>query len=295
MLPSSPFTRPELLASGVSERRWRTLRDTHQVRELVHGVFVDAALPDTVDLRLAAVARTLAPGQVVARATAAWVDGLDVLDPRGLPATPRVGVLVKRQIDRPKGRLVVAHSADDLRSCDVTVRNGVPITSPLRTACDLARFGRRADALVALDWYLRAGAFTTDELMSAIPRWTRRRGITQLRELAKMASPLSESPGESRLRLMVIDGGLPHPELQIWIEDHAGRQRYRLDLGYRTIRLGLEYDGEEDHGPEHADHDAARRKWIEGRDWQVLVFRSHDVFVTPDASLRRIAAAIRAR
>lgn len=283
------------MASGVSARHWRTLRGRGQIREIVHGVFIDAALPDTVDLRLAAIARTMQPGQVLARTTAAWVDGLDVLDPRGLPATPRVEVVVRDQSDRPKGRLVIAHSADDLRSDDIVERDGVPMTSPLRTATDLARFGRRGDALVALDWFLRSGAFTQEEILLTLPRWAKRRGINQLRELAAIASPFSESGGESRMRLLVIDSGLPHPELQIWIEDHAGRQKYRLDMGYRRFRIGMEYDGVEHHGPDQAEHDARRRAWIEGRGWLVLVFGREDLFVTQGATIDRIAAAIGSR
>jgi hypothetical protein len=293
MLPDTPFTRPELLAAGVTQRQWRMLRDERQLREIVRDVFVDASLPDTLDLRLAAVARTLTPGQVVARTTAAWISGLDVLDSRGLPATPRVEVVVLEQSARPKGRLVRAHSADDLRASDVVELGGIPVTSPLRTATDLARFARRGDALVALDWFLRQGSFTRAELLDAVSRWRARRGVQQLRELAAIANPGSESGGESRLRLLVIDGGLPVPELQIWIVDHAGRRRYRLDLGYRDRRIGLEFDGTEFHGPEREAHDVARRRWIEARGWIVLVFRSDDVFVTPQATLDRIAAAIR--
>ena len=90
MLPDTPFTRPELLAAGVTQRQWRMLRDERQLREIVRDVFVDASLPDTLDLRLAAVARTLTPGQVVARTTAAWIAGLDVL------SEPELSVVVFR-------------------------------------------------------------------------------------------------------------------------------------------------------------------------------------------------------
>lgn len=295
MLPSVPFTRPELLNAGMSLREWRQLRADGVIRETVRDVFVDAAQPDTMDLRLACVGRRFRPGQAVARSTAAWIYGLDLLDQRGDPSALPVEVVTLKQGNRPQSGLVLAHSADDLRAADVVEQNGIVLTSPLRTATDMARFGRRSDALVALDWFLHKGFFTAGELKDSIARWSRRRGVNQLRELGAIASPLCESVGESWLRLLVIDGGLRLPDLQIWVHDSRGRPRYRLDMGYRDLLLALEYDGAEAHGPDAEDHDRARREWIRTQGWEVLVFVNSDVFERPEVSLRRINEAIRRR
>lgn len=292
MLPTSPFTRSDAFDSGIAQRQWRELTAGRHIRPLVRGVYADATLPDTIDLRVAAVARRLQPGQVVARTTAAWLYGVDVVDPRGLPATPHVEVVAMTRSGRPQTRGTIAHAADDLRADDVASINGIPLTSPLRTATDITRFGRRQEGLVVLDYFLREKSFTQEELLASLPRWARRRGILNLRELAPLASPLSESGAESRMRLEFVDGGLPQPELQIWVTDHLGVRRYRLDMGYRRFMIAMEYDGEEFHGPDRARHDSQRRHWIEGRGWHVLVFRREDVYGSPHAMVSTVQRSL---
>jgi hypothetical protein len=272
MLPATTFTKAEALAHGVSENDWHLLVRDRAVRRLVAGVYADAAAPDTMQLRLSAVSRGLPDGVVLARRSAAWVLGVDALDPRGYPATPPVEVVAPDPALRPRRGLVKAHSAEDLRPDDVVTMDGVRLTSPLRTASDLGRFVPRPQALAAIDSFLHAGLISRDRLASEASRWRRRRGVRQLEEMVRIADPLCESPGESRMRLRAIDAGFPPPECQVPIHDLAGRVRYRLDLGYRDRRIGLEYDGEEFHGPERAAADARRREWITRRGWRLAVF-----------------------
>jgi hypothetical protein len=272
MLPTTTFTKAEALAHGVSEYDWRVLVRDRGVRRLVAGVYADAASPDTMQLRLSAVSRVLPDGVVVARRSASWVLGVDALDPRGYPATPPVEVLATEPALRLRRGLVTSFSADDLRDDDVVTIDGVRLTSPLRTACDLGRFVPRPQALAAIDSFLHAGLVTPEQLANETPRWRRRRGVRQLEELARIADPLCESPGESRMRLRAIDAGFPAPECQIPIHDLTGHVRYRLDLGYRDRRIGMEYDGEDFHGPERAEADARRRDWITRRGWRLAVF-----------------------
>ena len=42
---------------------------------------------------------------------------------------------------------------------------------------------------------------------------------------------------ETRIRIAIVDGGLPCPELQHPVG------RYRLDLAYPHAKLGIEFDG----------------------------------------------------
>lgn len=278
MLPSSPFTRAEALDAGVSAYDWRVLVRQQHVRRLVGGVYADARLPDTLDLRIAAVARVLPPDVVVARRTAAWALGVDALDPRGYPTTPPVEVVAPGPALRPRRGKVKAHSADDLRPADVADIGGVRLTTARRTAADLGRFLPRGQALAGIDGLLHAGLVTVAELEDDVFRWRARRGVRQLERLVALADPLRESPGESRMCLRAVDAGFPLPQSQIPIHDLAGRERYRLDLGYLERRLGLEYDGEEHHGPAQAQADARRREWIRGRGWRLAVFRREHIY-----------------
>jgi hypothetical protein len=278
MLPPSPFTLVDARDLGVRTSQWRTLVKDQRVREVYPGWYVDAELPDTVPLRLAIAARVLPGGAVVCRRSAAWLHGLDVLDHRGYPSTPRLEVVTTDQARRSRSPLLLPHVADDLLPADVVRIDGLPVTTPLRTAADLARFTPRGDALVALDAFCHRWLIDLQTFRRQLVRWKGRRGVRQAWEMSELADGRSESGGESRLRLRVLDMGLPRPEVQIPVHDHVGVARYRLDLGWRRWRLALEYDGEQYHGPDAAEHDEARRRWIAGRGWTVAVFGKEDVF-----------------
>ncbi|MFL6181426.1 MAG: type IV toxin-antitoxin system AbiEi family antitoxin [Actinomycetes bacterium] len=278
MLPQSPFTRAEAFDLGLREREWRTLSTEGLIREVVPGFFVDASLPDTLNLRFSIARRAITDDVVVARRSAAWLHGVDVLDHRGFPATPRIETVTRKRQNRPRNGLMVAHVADDLLDLDVTEIDGLRVTTPLRTACDLARFAPRTDALVALDAYLHKGLVERDRLLKHLVRWKKRRGVRQAYATIEIADGRSESGGESRLRLRVLDMGLPRPQLQIPVYDLFGNVRFWLDLGWPEWMLGLEYDGEEFHPEERRAHDEARREWIAGRGWTIRAFRREDIF-----------------
>jgi very-short-patch-repair endonuclease len=48
---------------------------------------------------------------------------------------------------------------------------------------------------------------------------------------------------ETRLRMLLVLGGLPRPQAQVDIFDADGRFVGRPDLYYEEVRLGIEYDG----------------------------------------------------
>jgi very-short-patch-repair endonuclease len=178
------------------------------------------------------------------------------------------------------------------------VVNGVLVTTKLRTALDLGRSLWRFDALAALDAFLASGV-EHDELLSHVERFKGDRGVVQLRVLAPLADGRSESPAESALRLHWIEAALPTPQLQIWVYDDHGRQRFRVDLGLEEITYGAEFDGEEFHGPDRQAYDESRRAWLrEERGWVIEVFRKEDVYAPgadPGPRLRAGLEAARRR
>lgn len=291
MLPPSPFTRDEARAAGVSRYDWELLRRGGFVREIVKGVYVDADLPDTLNLRVASVAKKLRPGVVVSRRTAAWTYGVDVLDPYGFPIVPRVETTALDRIHRPKHRLAHSHAADDLLDTDVVERGGILVTTPLRTASDLGRFLPRGQALTAIDALLHAELVTKDELWDEVPRYRRRRGVRQLEEMINLGEPACESGGESRVRLRIVDAGFPRPQVQLSVRDATGHERYRVDIGYEALLIGFEYDGEEFHGPEQAEADRERRQWLADHKWLTAAFRRLDVY-GPGRAVEEKAAAL---
>jgi hypothetical protein len=73
----------------------------------------------------------------------------------------------------------------------------------------------------------------------------------------------------------VVDLGFPVPEANVPVCDLAGRQLYRLDLGWRKLRIAAEYNGYAAHvGRE--EEDESRRRDLERRGWIVVVADADD-------------------
>ena len=109
---------------------------------------------------------------------------------------------------------------------------------------------------------LHARFVVPDELLAVIEKSVGLPWIEQAREIVDLSDGRAESGMESRMRLRYVDAGFPTPECQIPILDDNGVERFRLDCGVRRRLYGFEYDGMEFHGPEQAEHDTARRRWI---------------------------------
>jgi hypothetical protein len=121
---------------------------------------------------------------------------------------------------------------------------------------------------------MRAYGITHDEMVEQLPRYRRRRGVVQLRRLIPLATPLAESPGESWMRMAIIQAGLPMPQPQYWVRDY-GKKKYRLDLAYVLAKIAIEYDGRKYHSKKHRAKDERRRKWLRDHGWTVIVVTRH--------------------
>ncbi|MBM7080509.1 DUF559 domain-containing protein [Micromonospora sp. MMS20-R1-14] len=188
----------------------------------------------------------------------------------------------------PQVRGVVVHQAV-LAVPEPVLVAGLPCAPADRCAVDLARTVARLDALPLLDLCLRVGACRPEGLTAEVARHARLRGVDQARQLVRLADPRSECRQESQLRLVLIDGGLPAPEPQIWVSDDEGFRRYRLDLGYRRSRVGIEYDGLSHLDRDRLHHDRARMNWLAAHGWRMRHFTAHDLYRHPSVITTQIA------
>ncbi|HWU22718.1 MAG TPA: type IV toxin-antitoxin system AbiEi family antitoxin domain-containing protein [Nocardioides sp.] len=274
---TEPFTCHDLARFGLSRRRLRRLLADGDVRRVVRGVYAPTALGDGLDVRVSAVALVLADGQVACDRTAAWLHGINLYT----YAEHDVGLVVETCAG--PGRAAVRRSGVDghrrsLRDDEVLEVRGVAMTTPLRTALDLACILERRDALAALDAFRRDHDLDPDALAATLrARYRGRRGVIQARELVSHSDPRAESVRESWMRLSIVDAGLPSPEPQVWIEV-AGVPTYRVDLAYRRKRVAVEYDGYEAHEstPALVAATEERRAWLRAHGWTVIVVRNGD-------------------
>jgi hypothetical protein len=140
---------------------------------------------------------------------------------------------------------VVHHTQE--HDLDVTVRDGLQVTSVAATAVTLARVLRFGQAVAVLDKAIhqpRDGqALTTmAELERALGQVGRVPGRTAARRVLEFASPLSGSTGESISRAGIFRLGFLLPELQVPHWDHAGLIGF-TDFFWRSVGKVGEFDG----------------------------------------------------
>ncbi len=135
--------------------------------------------------------------------------------------------------------LVRRHCAA-LPPADRQLRGGLPVTGIDRTVVDCLTSLPGPRALVVVDSALRAGV-RHDDLERRLRARAGYRGVRTGRQVLAWADGRSESPGESLTRWVVLSGGLPVPEPQLWVQTHLGR--FRVDLGWAAERVAVEFDG----------------------------------------------------
>lgn len=196
----------------------------------------------------------------------------------------------------PPGHLL--RQSDGLK---VHRRNGAPLvvvdgrrsTAPAWTAVEVARGLGRPRALATLDAALRSGTCDRRELHAAAIEQFGRRGIVHVRELIPLADGRAESPMESEARLVMIDHGLPTPELQFVIDDLSGR-RWRVDFAWPEHRLAVEYEGFDFHSsPDDLERDRHKRNALRQLDWTVMGIVANDVRRHPYEMASGIAYELR--
>ena len=135
----------------------------------------------------------------------------------------------------------------------ITRVGGIPVTTTARTAFDIGRRLPRDSAVAQLDALMWATPFSVEDVLLLAKRYRGARGLRRLRKALPLVDGGAESPRESRLRLLLIDAGLPRPATQIPVND--GWQLIALlDMGWEAFKVAAEYDGDQ--------HRADRRQYV---------------------------------
>jgi hypothetical protein len=165
---------------------------------------------------------------------------------------------------RPPGGVAVRNERID--GTDIVDIGGIPVTTPCRTAFDIARHLPRGLAVAHLDALARATGITEQQVDVVADRYPRARGLPRARIALPLMDGGAQSPQETRLRLILIDDGLPPPRTQIMVSD--GMNRAFIDMGYDEPRVGFDYEGV--HHSEVRDqyvHDIGRAELIDRQGW----------------------------
>ncbi|MBO0825451.1 MAG: type IV toxin-antitoxin system AbiEi family antitoxin domain-containing protein [Actinobacteria bacterium] len=237
----------ELLRSGLSRARIRTMVQRGELIKLSRGVYIASELADRMRIlpaadtaiRAMAVLAGLRPGTVVSHGTAAELHGLDQLSRGEQLIVTRPPGAGSRSSRKPG---VVVHAAQ-LPASQLGWRLGVPVTTVARTVIDLARTLGFQEGLVVADSALHQRLTSKNELSAVLADCGRWRGAKRAAEVVEFADRLAESVLESLARVVFRDLGLPRPELQVEITDSKGEFIGRVDFLWRRFRTIAEVDG----------------------------------------------------
>lgn len=238
-----------------------------------------------LDLTLRSVAAYLL---VAARGVLAGYSAAELLrascGPHDAPAT--VLMVPGRQRRRCAG---LAVHRGPLHPAETTWRRGCRLTTPERTAYDLARWAPTlVEKVVAVDALAHRHGFAVDAVRQLAGRYLGARGGAELPRVLRLANPLSESPMETRIRLALVLAGLPAPAVQHPVRGFG--RSYRLDLAYPDLLLAIEYDGADHLDPDRARSDLARQAALTRLGWTVLRFDAATVLRHP----ARVVEVVRA-
>jgi predicted transcriptional regulator of viral defense system len=153
---------------------------------------------------------------------------------------------------RAKPKLVPVCSST-LAADEVTIHEGIPITTVARTILDLAAVQppSAVEKAIREAEYLRR--FDLDELQRLLHRHSRRKGTADLRRAIAAAAEQRDrtrSDLEDRFIHLLLDADLPMPELNATLELDA--TTLEADALWRDRKLIVELDGRQAHGTRSA-------------------------------------------
>lgn len=142
--------------------------------------------------------------------------------------------------------------------------SGLRLTTPGRTLRDLLLDVDRATAVCLLDSALHQRLVRAEDLAALEAANRGRRGCRRSRPWWSLADGRAQSPLETRVRLVCVDGGLPPSDLQHPFYDTRGDLLARTDFWWADRRLVGEADGLGPHSlPEALARDRVRQNALQ--------------------------------
>jgi very-short-patch-repair endonuclease len=230
----------QLAAVGLSANAVAGRVERGHLERVHRGVYAVGHIQRTSESRWMAAVMACGSGAVLSHldAAALW----KIYDGEGA----RVHVTTTRRAGRRLDDLHV-HRARRLHPDDVTVKDGIPVTTVARTLVDLTdllasdrilRTIREAEFLQLLD---------LDTLDAAVSRAHGRRRLSGLKQALGHHTPgqIVREELEHRFLELLREAGLPPPETNVKIE--ARGRRYEIDCLWREQRVAVELDSRAAH------------------------------------------------
>lgn len=241
---------PLIDVATMSSREHRKLLGDRNAVRLARGIYIRSGDWLRLDDRQKAIVRVVATAasaetMVVAGRSAALIHGMPLAGREHSHPVELAAYGATRGGRSGRGVTYRHVSLSQSRAVEniTTPYGDVPVTGPAATGLDLARWHGIKDAVRCLDHGLAQGRITPADIEVALRTAARVHGIGTMRDAAALATPWSESPRESDLKVELWKAGLPAPHQQVNLFDRHGMFVARLDFLWPEIGLGVEYDG----------------------------------------------------
>lgn len=290
-----PFTLEAALRRGVSKRRTRA-RDLSTPSR---GIRV----PTNVEIALLENCRALTeatPNGIISHLTAARIHGLYL--PLRLQEQQLFDLAKPAGDARPRRKQVHGHELELARG-DVVVHAGVPVTAMQRTLLDLAPL-LTVEELVAVADQLVCEHHRSfgppvyplvplDVLTAYIAGHPRHRGMGKLLKAMELVRVGSDSPQETKVRLMIGRWLLPVFEHNVEIRNAAGQGKVGPDLACEEYKSCAEYDGLHHFTPGQQTKDHDRDYITKSLGWHQVLINKDDMAAGELVVVTKIARALK--
>jgi len=224
--------------------------------------------------------------------TAARIYGIPL--PERLERDSVVHVAVPNGKPPPSGRGVRGHRVHEPRRQQVA---GVYVLPIEQVWLQLASVLTVDELVVAGDYLVRRKnpRSTIERMRAAVAQASGARGARTARAALADVRPLTDSPQESRMRLIIVRAGLPEPCIRFTVFNADGSWCGTPDLAYVNERIAIEYEGDDHRSdPKIFADDIDRRERFERAGWRVLRVTSRHLR-TPELLVRRVRELLAAR
>lgn len=184
---------------------------------------------------------------------------------------------------------------DHLDESDVRRVRGVRVTSPVRTAFDVARRVPYPQSVEVVDALYQATNLTRAVLAEYSRTHRGLRGGPRVPAVIEASDEGAESVWETRARLAVVAAGLPPPRTQVDIRRADGSFIARVDMCWPEYRVVFEYDGDAPHATTaQRDRDIVRWNDLHEAGYVVIRVRAPHLRDGAAKALGQLRSALRA-
>jgi hypothetical protein len=292
-----PFAVGDARAAGIGEGRLRG----KDLERPFHGVRSAGGSRDTLLALCRAYEPRLTPSQFFSHWTAAqlWLAPL----PYDFDPTENLHVATRAPRRAPRSRFITGHQVTDPLAT-VRLRFGLPTADPATTWLQLARTLNEANLVAVADHLVLSPVFaeapevrpylTLEELRSRVTAYSGP-GSRRAAAAVERVRLGVESRPETLVRLMIVDAGMPEPEINPEVWSDEGEWLGRGDMVFRRWKVLVEYDGDQ-HRTNTAQYekDMARRERFRRAGWDGVYIRKRGLRYPAETTNRVMTSLLRA-